>query len=338
MNKVKLQEIKHSLQWGIYEFFRKITAPLRKSGAAKKKLRKSKTGEFLFFLALIIYPVVQFCVFYIGVNFNSILLAFKTFNIDTSEFYFVGFDNFKQFFYDVGNDPVMIMAIKNSFKIYAVTLFIALPLNIFFSYFIYKKVPCSKFFQVILFMPQVLSAIVMSLMFKFFVDRGLPSILSALGFKNIPAFLVDKNTAFNTIMFYCVWSGFGTQILIYSSAMSRIDESLVEYAKLEGMSAFREFFQITLPLIFPTMITFLVAGIAGIFTNQAQVFNFYGSSADYYLQTLGYNFFIKVASGDASLPNYPYAAAGGVVFTVIAVPLTILIKRLLEKINPVTEY
>ena len=338
MNKIKLQSIGHSIKWGTYEFFRKLTAPLRKNGARKRKVRKSRTGEFLFFLALIVYPLLQFCLFYVGVNFNSILLAFKTFNVETSEFYFTGFGNFKQFFYDVANDPVMKIAIGNSMKIYAVTLFIALPLNIFFSYFIYKKVPCSKFFQVILFMPQVLSAIVMSLMFKFFVDRGLPAILTQLGVKNIPAFLVDKKTAFNTIMFYCVWSGFGTQILIYSSAMSRIDESLVEYAKLEGMSAFKEFFQITLPLIFPTLITFLVAGIAGIFTNQAQVFNFYGSSADYYLQTLGYNFFIRVASGDASLPNYPYAAAGGLVFTVIAVPLTLIIKRLLEKINPVTEY
>lgn len=330
------------IKWQIYELNRRIGEKLRFKKDPNKpvKLQKKKMGELFFFLALVAYPILQFSIFYIGVNFNSILLAFKEFDPATSEYNFSGFINFKNFFYDVAHDSVMRISITNSFKIYFVSLFIGLPLNIFFSYFLYKKVPASKFFQVILFLPQILSQIVMSMMFKFFVDRALPEFLMKLGMaeNDIPLFLVDQDIAFNTIIFYCIWSGFGTQILIYSSAMSRIPESLVEYAKLEGMPAWKEFFQITLPLIFPTMITFLVAGIAGIFTNQAQVFNFYGNGADFCLSTLGYYFFTQLTGGEASFANYPYAAAGGLVFTVIAVPLTLLVKWGLEKLNPVTEY
>ena len=71
------------------------------------------------------------------------------------------------------------------------------------------------------------------------------------------------------------------------------------------------------------------------FTNQAALFNFFGADARSDVQTLGYIFFVKVLKSEAaSYAQYPYASAAGLLFTVIATPLTLLIKWALEKYGP----
>lgn len=113
--------------------------------------------------------------------------------------------------------------------------------------------------------------------------------------------------------------------------MTRIPVSVVEYAQIDGVSAVREFFSITMPLIFSTLSTFIIVGIAGFFTNQAFLFEMFGKNANVKVQTFGYYLFMLTYSGEA---NYPYAAAGGLVFTIVAVPLTYLVKYLLDKVDP----
>lgn len=323
------------------DFFYNVSVVLHRIRKKFVKTEKPRTmtsrrrGELAFFIALIAYPLLQFTVFYVVVNINSILLAFKTFDVSTAQFYFNAegqlFDNFKNFISDLRGNAAMITAATNSVKLYLCTLFIAFPLNLIFSFFLYKKVPAHGFFRTVLFLPQIISALVVSLMFRYFVENALPSLIGM----NL---LTTKTTGFSTIIFYTIWAGFGTQILIYTSAMTKIDSSLVEFGELEGISLIREFWHITLPLIFPTITIFLVAGIAGLFTSQAGLYNFYGGSARTDLQTLGYVFFVRIIkSNDASYAQYPYAAAAGLLFTMVATPVTLLVKYALERFGPSAE-
>lgn len=336
-----LSRFRDNVKRKLGNFFYNLSVVLHRIRKKFVKSEKPKTmtsrrrGELAFFIALIAYPLLQFTVFYVVVNINSILLAFKTFNVDTAQFYFNSkenlFDNFKNFIGDLRGNAAMITAATNSVKLYLCTLIIAFPLNLIFSFFLYKKVPAHGFFRVILFLPQIISALVVSLMFRYFVENALPSLIGM----NL---LTTKRTGFSTIIFYTIWAGFGTQILIYTSAMTKIDSSLVEFGELEGISLIRELWQITLPLIFPTITIFLVAGIAGLFTSQAGLYNFYGGSARTDLQTLGYVFFVRIIkSNDASYAQYPYAAAAGLLFTLVATPVTLLVKYALERFGPSTE-
>ena len=332
--KARIKDAMYSLSVAIHRFFGKF----RKGESKIKSMKTKRRNELIFFICLVAYPLLQFSVFYVGVNVNSIVLAFQKFNIDTANYDFIGFenlfDNFKQFFQEF-QDPNsnMKMATLNSLKIYLCSLLIGLPLNLIFSYFMYKKVPGHGFFRVILFLPQIISSLVVSLMFRYFVENGLahPNVLG----RNL---LIEEATGFGTMIFYCIWAGFGSQILIYSGAMSGIDVSVVEYGQLEGISLFQEFIYVTLPLIYPTITIFLVSGIAGFFTNQAGLFNFFGTGADKHMQTLGYVFFVKIFKSEtASYARYPYASAAGLLFTIVAAPITIIVKNLLEKFGPSVE-
>ena len=105
-----------------------------------------------------------------------------------------------------------------------------------------------------------------------------------------------------------------------------------------GYPMWKEFWKITLPLIFPTITVFIVAGVAGFFINQCNIYNFYGNYAPEDISNLGYYMFVKVIGESASLSNYPYASALGVMFTLIAAPITLLVKYLLEKFGPGAEF
>lgn len=306
----------------------------RNSPKKQKTLTAKRKKEFAFFLCLVAYPLIQFLIFYVAVNINSILLAFQEYDA-VKGFSYLGFDNlFKNFvdvYTDLGKDPLMITATKNSVILYTSTLLIAFPLNLIFSFFLYKKVPGHGFFRVILFLPQIISSLVVSQMFLYFVQEGITNLI---GFN----LLRDKATEFGTMVFYCIWVSFGTQILVYTSAMTKIDNSIVEYGELEGVSLFQEFWHITLPMIFPTITIFLVAGIAGFFTHQANLFNFYGTGARDPMKTLGYIFFVDVVkANDGNYYQYPYASAAGLMFTLVATPITLLLKWALEKYGPSVE-
>ncbi len=323
------------IRW-IKDFFYGISVKLHRPRKKARSMSASKREALIFYIAILALPVLQICVFYVGMNVNAIKLAFQKYDYDTGTYSFAGLSNFKLFINNLRHLTVLNYALKNSAISYLAGLCIGLPLNLIFSYFMYKKIIGHGFFRVILFLPQILSSIVMSLMFTFFVDRGLPSVFAMFDM-TMPALLVKEATAFKTIVFYCIWAGFGSQIIIYSTAMSSVDESLIEVGKLEGISGLQEFFRIVLPLIYPTITTFLVVGIAGFFTNQANLYNFYGQSAQEYTQTLGYYMFVTVIGSNATLGDYPYASAAGILFTLIAAPLTLIVKHLLEKYGPKTE-
>lgn len=321
---------------GVKDFFYDVSVKFAKKNKKVKSHNAAKREALIFYVCILALPILQCGVFYVGINVNTIALAFEKYDFEAGKYVWNGFRNFKNFFVDLSTTTVLSYALKNSLKLYLAGLGFGLPLNLIFAFFLYKKVPGTGFFRVILFFPQILSGIVTSVMFAYFVEGALPAIFQNLGAK-LPDLLNGPDYTFSTIIFYCIWSGFGAQLIIYGTAMSGIDESLIEAGKLDGLSTFGEFFRIVLPLIFPTITTYLVIGIAGFFTNQASLYNFYGQNAQEYAQTLGYYLFVKVIGSTATLGDYPIASAAGLLFTCIAAPLTILVKYLLERLGPSVE-
>ena len=116
--------------------------------------------------------------------------------------------------------------------------------------------------------------------------------------------------------------------------MSGIPDSVVEAAKIDGITPLREFFSITLPLIYPTVVTFFVVTVAGIFTNQMHVFSFFGDKAEYNVYTVGYFLYRQISDVNTGISEYPYLSAFGLVLTLISVPLTLLVKKGLEAVGP----
>ncbi len=305
-----------------------LNLTLKRKGLKRKHLLQNS----IFYAVMAGIPILQVLVFYVGVNINSILLAFKSYDANTMTYSWLSanklFSNFSEFLGDLNTLPFLKASLRNSFMIFGLTLLVSFSGGILLCNYIYKKRIFGDFFRVILFTPSMVSSLVLVTLFKYFADQAVPALLNGA----TVGLLADTNSTFVTIVCYVLWLGFGSGILVYTGTMSSISDSLVEAAQLDGCTPVKEFFHITLPTIYPTIIVFLVARMSQFFGEQIQMFTFFGADAPYDYYTYGYWMYVQIQSGSQTV--YPYLASAGLIFTAILAPLVLFVRWFLLKIGP----
>lgn len=304
--------------------------------SAHKKLGASDKKNILFICLVAALPVLQFLIFYVGVNINSVIMAFQRYEIDESTniggYAWNGLDNFRRAFSELTRTGNMLRALGNSCVYFLVSVLVGITVSLIFSYYIYKRRKCASFFKVMLFLPSIISSIVLIIIFKQFANFAVPDIVGKIFGVNIGSLLNTDKTAFGTVLFYCIWFGCGSNVLIYLGTMNGIPESLVEACELDGANAFQEFIHVTLPSVYPTVSTFVITALAALFTADMGLYSFYSAEASYSIQTIGY--YLLRETRAASFAGYPYLSALGIIFTAVTIPLTILLRKALEKFGP----
>ena len=293
--------------------------------------------KMIFYVLMMAYPVIQFCIFYIGVNLNSILLAFKEYEYGLTQdsitgYHWAGFSQFEKIFNMFSMEEVFKYAFINSFVAYVITTVASISLTIFFAYYVFKKKLFSRFFKVMLFLPSVISSLVMAVLFTSLAESIIPGILNELFGVEVNALLTDPNSRFGMIIFYSIWVSFGTNILLYNGSMTAIDVEIIEAAHMDGAEGFKEFIYIIFPLIFPTFTTLFVTGLAGVFTNQYNLHAIYGEMAPRNIYTVGYYLFVRVKVG--TYADYTYLSAFGLLLTAVIMPVVLVVRWLMVKFGP----
>ena len=302
---------------------------------------KKRQKDMIFVACLVTLPLIHYIIFYIYVNFNSVILAFQRYDLNSGGYVWNGFKTFEQLVGTWKNGDVNILScIKNSLIYYVIHTAVGTTATLFFSYYIFKKRFASKFFKVILFLPSIIASISITLMFKKVVNEALPDIMQLLG-ATVPPLtgkLTDSATVFGTVVFYGIWVGFGSGLLLYSGAMCNISDSIMEAAEIDGASELRQFFKIVVPLIYPTLSIFLVNGIAVLFSSDMHLYAFFGGDLDGNVWTFGYYLLrrTRYAQTYGGMGSYPEPAAIGLLLTAFSVPTTFFARWLINKYGPKT--
>lgn len=307
-----------------------------------KKVLSSNTKKLMFYVCMMIPLILQVCVFYVYVNVSNISQAFSKYELaDGIGFIgkFVWFDNFKTVLQILFSEKNVYM-FGVSFAMYLFVCLIATPVSIIFSFYVYKKYPFAEFFRVILFFPQIISTVIMSSLYSYVVGEIYMFITGAE--KSLLSFSNSTATIILTVVFYNLWMGFGANVLLASGAMSGINESVVESCKLDGCNTVQEFIYITLPSIFPTIITFVVIDLSQIFSNQMNLYTFFAQGAPDGVKSIGYYLYVQTVHSagfieDGLYMTYPQISAMGVMITLVVLPVTFAVRRLLEKLGPSTD-
>lgn len=300
----------------------------------KQGLGQNNIQSKTFYTLLVLLPSLQFLFFYVFVNINSFSLAFKIFPTGILKEYVWGIENFKNWFTNETMNSELTAAIGISLKSYLISICTGVPLGLFFSYYMFKRMPGSKLFRVLLFMPSILSAAVISTMFKMVTDRVVGGSGGIIEQWTGTAFnFWDKEHRYGTLMFFNVFVSFGTTVLMYTNRMDSIEPEMIESANLDGAGGITEFWYIILPQIFSIVQVFLMTGFAGIFTNQQNVMIIFGYAPGADVQPLGYMLWRGVARAGGNVTQMgPYAALG-LMITIIVVPLTFLLRWALNKVG-----
>lgn len=297
----------------------------------KAKFTKDKAITYLFVYSFLIVQIISFFVFYIGINLNSILLAFK---VPAGEKWYYNFAYFLQV--STTTVPIFSEYLINTLKFFLVE-WLLLLIGFMFSYYIYKKITGYRFFRVMFFLPSIICSTVLVMLYKkmIAVDGPIVYLLKLIsGSDQSFELLANGDTATLMIMIYMLWVGFGGKILILGGAMSRLPDDVIEYGKLEGIKPLREMFTIVLPMIWPTISTLIIMIMTGIFTASGPILLF--TEGAYNTTTISYYIWTMVYGAPAG--NYPVASAIGLFFTIIGLPIVLIVRYICGKLDAEVSY
>ena len=230
-----------------------------------------------FIISLIAFPILQWLVFWLYVNVQTIVLSFETFDYFKGEYTFAGFDNYIRLAKSISQNATMLNAFKNTFHALIINCII-LPMAVVVAYTFFKKIPFEKFFRVTFYLPSMVSIVVLTLSFRYMFNNSestftgpAAQIMNALGI-NFSGWdtLNHPNTVWVLIYIYAIWSGLGTNVIMISGAMNRIPHSITEQARLDGVGFWHELVRIDIPLIMPTVSSFILMSVISVFSFYLQ--------------------------------------------------------------------
>ena len=303
----------------------------------QKSISDYKKQQYLFASLLLLFPIVLFLVFCLYTYLYSLYISFCEMDF-LGNATFVGFSNlflnYKELFAELFTDGALVgISFLNSLKSFAITFLISNPLYFIFSYFIFKKTFGSRFFSIVSMLPQMISSLIFSLIFKQVVSSPLIEFMGFLGVKDFPNLLSSQKSAYGLVLFYQIWVSFGLSVIYYSNAMNAIDAEIIESSQLDGVkNMFQELFYILIPMIFPTFKTMLVIGLTTLFRNDYGLMNFYMYGAAPELYHMGYYYSVKIYN--SSSVGYPLLSASGVILALISAPIVFGIKKVTDRIDP----
>lgn len=110
-------------------------------------------------------------------------------------------------------------------------------------------------FRVLFFIPVVTPIVANVLVWKLMLQPdGLLNGLSTSWFGiPLPNFLVDQNWAMIAVVVMSVWAGLGYNMLVLTAALEQVPTSVVEAAQIDGARGWRMLWQVTIPLISPSI-------------------------------------------------------------------------------------
>ncbi len=297
-----------------------------------KTFNQRKRQKNLFLATMLAIPVLHFFVFWLYLNVNSFVLAFKNLLGD-----WVGTANFEWYFRNLFSDnPSVNMgeAIRNTLTFWLFGFLVESPISIIISYFFYKKIKGYKAYKIITYLPCIIGTAVMVAAFKGFIRSGGPLdvIVQRLGGEPVPKFLYDSRYAMKTMLFYNLWSGFGINLILYSGAMERIPKEVVEYSLLDGVTPVQEIIHITFPLIWPTWSMCFILSVGNLFTSSGPTLLM--TKGEWGTMTIAYSMYQQVYF----YQQVTRAAAIGSIFTILGVPLVLFSRWIVNKIREPEEY
>jgi N-acetylglucosamine transport system permease protein len=297
-------------------------------------LKKSQTQKWIFIFLAITPAYGGYLLFNLYPNLLSVYYSLLNWD-GLSSPKFIGLQNYVTMLHDKYVWRALYHSLILMITVPTLVILISLLLAHLLTNKSYKG---ASAFKLIFFFPNVLSTVVVALLWAFIYDGSfglLNSILRIVGF-DIGEFywLGEINTALWAVIPPFVWAGVGFYVVIFTNAMVTIPKSLYESAILEGASHMTRLIKITLPLIMPIIRVGALFLILGSLKGFEYVLILTNGGPAGSTDVIGLYMF-NLAFG-ADYHNYGYASAIGMFLFVVLLIMKLLSDKFMH--NRSVEY
>ncbi len=220
-------------------------------------------GKSAFIFLCVAPAVVLFTIFMVIPTINIFKMSLYKWGGYSPIKTYVGLENFKKLL----KDMKFLQAFENTVLLIVIVSVITITVALIFAAILTReKIVGQNFFRIVFYIPNILSIVIISAIFSAILDAKnglLNSILALFREKGSePVYwLGDQKIVVFSIAMAMIWQAIGYYMVMYMAGMASVPESVYESADIEGANRIRQFFSLTIPLIWTnirTTLTFFI--------------------------------------------------------------------------------
>lgn len=302
-------------------------------GTAQPAKKRSRLGIYMrneYDLYLMLIPMLLFYMLFAYKPLSGLLIAFQDYSpfkgIAGSSF--VGLSHFREFF----ASPYAWRVIRNTLTISVATLVFGFPAPVILALLLneLRAKGFKKAVQTISYIPHFISVVVVCGMITSFLapTSGIVNtVLEGFGidpiyFMSIPKYFVPIYLIMN------IWKSTGYNSIVYISALTSIPEELYEASRVDGAGRWRQFLNITLPGLLPTIVIMLLIQLGGILNVGYEAIILLYNPSIYETADVINSYVYRVGILEG---RYDYATAVGLFNSVVAMVLVLCANKVSRK-------
>lgn len=221
-------------------------------------MKKSKLYPWYFAAgALLIYTALCVVPGIIGIGYS-----FTDWSAYSNDLHFVGLKNFKNVF---SADTDYFKYITNTLLFTVVTTIAKTGLGLLFALALSKSVKAKNFHRGVMYMPSVLSVLIIGLVFTSILNPKtglLNEGLRAIGLDSMAQqWLTNPKIAFWSVMGVDIWRGTGYIMTMLIVGILAIPQVYYEASSIDGANSWKSFIHITLPMLRQTLAVTIVLNV-----------------------------------------------------------------------------
>lgn len=273
--------------------------------------------SLLFFIGFVIFPM-------------GMCLFTSFFNYTMTDFTFTGISNYVKAF----QDPIFVNnALINTIVIVVVSVPVVCLFSLWVASVIYKMRDVgTSFYRCIFYLPVVTGSVAVTVVWKWifnnytgvlnYLMKNIGALFQSIGllgntagtvFSGTWNWLGSPETALGCIIMILLTTSVGQPIVLYVSALSNVDHSLIEAAEVDGATNLQVFWKIKWPQIMSTTLYILVITTINSFQCFALIQLLTSGGPVNSTQTIMYYIYYNAFK----LQNYGYGSAMGIILAVI---------------------
>ena len=231
-----------------------------------------KYGRVRFLLGALVPALVLHVVFVLSPYAQAFYLSLTDWTGVAGEAHFVGAGNYAR----LGGDSLFLDAVRNNAVMLAVVPLVTIGLGLFLASMLHlggrdgrSGIAGSRAYQIVYFFPQLLSLVVIAVLWGFVYNPNTGLLNSGLRAAGLGAlarsWLAEPHLALAAVMVVLVWSSVGFYVVLFSAAIDAIPTELFEAALIDGATGWHTFRRVTLPLVRESVqVAFVYLGIAAL--------------------------------------------------------------------------
>jgi len=217
----------------------------------RKRKTKQERSEFIWGWLFLLPTMIGLIILNIIPIFRTIYQSFFKTGAFGKGNIFIGFSNYEKMFHDAS----VWQALINTFKYAIVEVPLSIIIAIILAVFLNRKMRGRTLYRIIYFLPMVAAPAAVAMVWRWLYNSefGLINhVLNSIGLKSVN-WISNPNITYISIAVVGIWSVIGYNMVLFLAGLQEIPRDFYEAAEIDGASGIKQFFNITLPLISPTM-------------------------------------------------------------------------------------